>query len=69
MEIDMTTKAKFWIAHNPGTGSVKPWEVWFQADGHKAMVVSSSSHERTARRSMAKAIERNATCYDLSGKE
>lgn len=60
------TRAKVWIENNPETGNIKPYEVFFQADGHKHQKVASCQTYESAEKSMAKMVARNSKYYDFS---
>ena len=59
-------KMTLWIENNPKTGSLKPWEVWYQVEGHSAGNLSSSKTEAKAEKSMVAAKKRNAVIYEIA---
>ena len=63
----MKRTVKFWIENNPHTGAIKPFEVWFQVQepGFCKNRVSSCETMTGAEKSMAKAIKRNSTIYNI----
>lgn len=57
--------ATTWIENNPNTGEIKPWEVWFQADGSEAHRVASCMTNEAAKKSQVKMIKRNKEFYNV----
>lgn len=58
--------AKTWISYNPLTGSKRPWEVYFQVEGHPVRFVSSCANEAAAQKSMKNLIKRCDGMYNIS---
>ena len=57
--------ATTWIENNTNTGDIKPWEVWFQAEGSKAHRIASCKTEESAKKSQVKMIKRNKGFYNV----
>lgn len=59
-------KAKIWVKHNPATGSLRPWEVYFQSENNKRQFVASCETEQKANRAVAKCSKRNCEYYEIT---
>ena len=59
-------KITLWIENNPQTGSIKPWEVWYQVEGFGRKLQSSSKTEDGAEKAMAATKKRNAPHYQIA---
>lgn len=57
--------ARIWIENNPHTGSVKPFEVFWQTEGYAAEHMASCETEEGAQRSLSKAIKRNKDFFNI----
>ena len=60
------TNAKVWISYNPNTGSKRPWEVYFQAEGFEARFVSSCANEVAATKSLKRLVKRCDGLYNVT---
>lgn len=62
----MLKNAKVWIENNPNTGINRPWEVYFQVEGHPIRFISSCTSEAAAHKSAEKLIKRCSDMYNAS---
>ena len=50
---------KVWVEHNPQTGSIHPYEVWFKAEGKDKTIVASCKTNDSAVKSAKACAKRN----------
>ena len=57
--------AKFWIENNPETGSVKPFEIFWQIEGKSVIKCGSCKTHENAMKSIKGSIKRNAKYFNI----
>ncbi len=60
--------ATIWIENNPETGSIKPWEVWFQVENFAKRRIAHCATDEAAKKSMVSAIKRNSEVYRVTAR-
>ena len=59
-------KMTLWIENNPETGSIKPWEVWYQVEGFGRKLNASAKTEAGALKSMVATKKRNSAYFEIA---
>jgi hypothetical protein len=55
-----------WIENNPDTGSIKPFEIFWQVEGNAAIKSGSCTTKENAEKSIEKIIKRNSEYYNIT---
>lgn len=58
--------AKIWIENNPRTGDIKPFEVFFHAEGGKVEKAASCKTKEGAEKAVEKMVKRNRDFYEIT---
>ena len=57
--------AKIWIENNPETGSIKPFEIFWQVEGKGVFKIGSCKTQESAMKSVNSTIKRNSEHFNI----